>query len=238
MSFSVDVRPGGGSFTVAAGTPLLDAALDAGLGLPFGCRNAICRACLARLVEGEVSYPLGPPAALSPGEIEAGKVLLCQARAQSDLVLEAEEIAADAPRTLPCRVTAKNWLGHDVLELRLALRDGDGFRGRPGQYVDLVLRDGRRRAFSVANVMSGAKELELQIRVIPGGEFSSYAAEHLKEKALLRVHGPLGAFFLRKDEARPVILVAGGTGFAPIKAMMEDAIATGFEADLGRSLSD
>lgn len=228
MSFSVKLEPGGQAFDAAPEDALLDAALSAGLSMPFGCRNAICRACEAKLVAGEVRYPLGPPAALSAAEIEAGKVLLCQARATSDVIIEAEETRSDVPRTLPCRLTAKTWLSHDVLELRLALRDGDELRAEAGQYVDLVLRDGRRRAFSVANPPAGARELQLQIRVIPDGEFSSYAAEHLKEKALLRVHGPLGNFYLRRQAGRPVLLIAGGTGFAPIKAIIEDAMNGGF----------
>ena len=227
MTHSVELRPSGRRFEVLAGQSVLDAALEAGLGVPFGCRNAICRACEARLLKGNITYPSGLPAALNVAESHAGKVLLCQARAASNLVIEAQESPAGVPRTLPCRVSAKTWLSHDVVELRLELRDGDWIVALPGQYVDLVLRDGRRRAFSLASPARPGGELELQLRVVPGGEFSSYAANHLKQRALLRVHGPLGAFYLRKSAGRPVILIAGGTGFAPIKAIIEDALSSG-----------
>ena len=232
MSHTVHLQPSGRSFPADSATPLLDAALDAGLRMPFGCRNAVCRACEARLLSGRVRYPLGPPAALRSDEVAAGKVLLCQARAESDLSLEVEELAAAGPRTMPCRVLSKSWLAHDVLEVRLALREADSLDALAGQYIDLILRDGRRRAFSVANAANATREIELQLRVIPGGEFSSYAAEHLKERALLRLHGPLGAFYLRKDQDRPVILIAGGTGFAPIKAIIEDALASELAAPM------
>ncbi len=225
----MELRPSGRRFEVAVGQPVLDAALVAGVAMPFGCRNAICRACEATLLQGHVTYPSGLPPALSAAEVGAGQMLLCQARPDSDLIIEAQESLAGAPRTLPCRLSAKTWLSHDVVELRLKLREGDQIAALPGQYVDLVLRDGRRRAFSLANPVRAGGELELQVRVVPGGEFSSYAAKHLKERALLRVYGPLGAFYLRKAAERPLIFIAGGTGFAPVKAIIEDALMSGVE---------
>ena len=233
MSYSVQLRAGrDGSvrnFSAEPDQAILDAGLAAELPLPYGCRNAVCRACVVTVAQGEVYYPLGSPPTLSSPEFAAGKALICQARARSDLVLDVDELLTSQPQTLPCRLVAKQWLNHDVLELRLVLRDGDHLNALAGQYVDLVLRDGRRRAFSVASApprgAGGAREFELQIRIVPEGEFSGYAAAHLKPRALLRVHGPLGSFYLRKDQDWPVILIAGGTGFAPIKAMVEDLIA-------------
>jgi CDP-4-dehydro-6-deoxyglucose reductase len=157
------------------------------------------------------------------------------ARATSDLRIEVEEIDSEQKivvRNLPCRVSGKRQLAHDVVGLELMLPASERLQYLPGQYLDVLLRDGRRRAFSLANAPREDDRLELQIRHVPGGTFSEYVFHHLKERALLRLRGPLGSFYLRKKDHRPVILMAGGTGFAPIKAIVEGALADGFAAKM------
>lgn len=130
-------------------------------------------------------------------------------------------------RTVPCRLVRKVQLAHDVMALFLQLPPRERLRFLAGQYVDILLRDGRRRAFSLANAPHDDELLELHVRHVAGGEFSEYAFSHLKERAILRVRGPLGAFYLRNASEGPVVFLAGGTGIAPIKGMIEHAIARG-----------
>ncbi len=231
MEFTVQVRPSGHRFVAGEGETLLDAALRNRIALPYGCRNGACRSCKARLRSGDVAYPGGPPKALTAADVAGGWILPCRARANADLELEVEEIDSHkriVVRTLLCRVVAKEQLAHDVVRLSLALPEGERLQFLAGQYVDIILRDGRRRAFSLANAPSSDRLLELHVRHVPGGSFSSYAFSHLKEKALLRLRGPLGSFYLRRQDRGPVILVAGGTGFAPIKSIVEDALGAGW----------
>jgi len=232
LSYRIHIEPSGHAFTAQADESVLDAALEHGLALPYGCRNGACRSCKGRVLEGEVHYPERDPPALTPFDTAQGFALLCMARAKTDLRVEVEEIDSEQDiivRNLPCRVVAKQWLAHDVIGLELALPASERLQYLPGQYLDILLRDGRRRAFSIANAPRADDRLELQIRHVPGGAFSDYVFEHLKERALLRLRGPLGSFYLRRKDPRPVILMAGGTGFAPIKAIIEGALASGFD---------
>lgn len=227
MPFNVQIVSSNHSFTVEGNESVLDAALRQGLALPYGCRNGACRSCKGKLLEGEIHYPEGTPKALTPLDGIQGWTLFCKAHPKSDLRIEVEEIVGAqniVVRMMPCRVLAKKQLAHDVVELRLQLAQAERLQFLAGQYVDIVLRDGRRRAFSLANPPHDDDHLELQIRHVPGGEFSGYVFENLKEKALLRLRGPLGSFYLRKKDQRPVILMAGGTGFSPIKSIIEDAL--------------
>lgn len=226
----VHLEPSGRRLEVALRESVLEAALRQGVALPYGCRNGACRSCRARILEGEVHYPGGPPKALLPLDHTQGFVLLCAAHLRADARIEVEEIDSHRDivvRTLPCRLVEKELLAHDVIALRLRLQEGERLHFLAGQYVDVVLRDGRRRAFSLANPPAGAALYELQIRRVPGGEFSAYVFDHVKPRAILRMHGPLGSFYLRKGDARPVVLMAGGTGFAPIKSIIEDALLEG-----------
>ena len=227
----LELEPSGHVLEVKSGESVLAAALRQGVALPYGCRNGACRSCRARILEGAVHYPQGPPKALQPSDPGDGFVLLCAASLRGDARIEVEELDAQGNivvRTLLCRVAEKEVLAHDVVALRLRLQEGERLHFLAGQYVDIVLRDGRRRAFSLANPPAGESLYELQIRHVPGGEFSGYAFEHLKPRAILRLHGPLGSFYLRKTPPRPAVLMAGGTGFAPIKSIVEDALAGGF----------
>ena len=235
MAFKVRIEESGHAFEVEENESVLDAALRQGLALPYGCRNGACRSCKGRLIEGEVHYPEGTPKALTPLDNAQGWTLFCKAHPKSDLRIDVEEIVGAQDivvRMLPCRVISKEQLAHDVVELRLQLAQAERLQFLAGQYVDIVLRDGRRRAFSLANPPHDDDHLELQIRHVPGGEFSGYVFDSLKEKALLRIRGPLGSFYLRKKDQRPVIFMAGGTGFSPIKSIIEDALHEGYPHEM------
>ena len=224
MSFSVTLAPSGRSFQVEKDESVLDAALREGVALPYGCRNGTCSSCRGKVVSGNISYPDGLPKALHPDEADNGWGLLCQAIPTTDLKVEIAEISAVAGidvRTLPCRVVEKTLAAHDVVVLSLKLPEGERLQYLPGQYVDVLLRDGRRRSFSLANPPQPDDLLSLHIRHVPYGTFSGYVFDHLKEKALLRIRGPLGGFFLREASERPLIFLAGGTGFAPVKSIIE-----------------
>ncbi len=224
--FDVALEPEGSAFLAGPDESILDAALRQGVPLPYGCRNGACGACRARILAGRVHLAEGAGRrGLTDREIRAGWTLLCQARASSDVRIAARaDGAGSGVRTLPARVASRTRLAHDVMELRLQLPPTERLRYRAGQYVDLLLRDGGRRAFSLANCPADDAHLVLHIRRVPGGTFSGQVFEEIGERSLLRVQGPLGNFFLRTDSERPVVFLAGGTGFAPVKAIIENAL--------------
>ncbi len=235
MSFPVTVQPGGHTFEVAPGESVLDAALRQGVRLPYGCRDGACLTCRARLVAGEVVYPAGPPPGLTEAERAAGAFLPCLARPCGPLVMEADVMADDEPaavHTMPCRIQEKVQLSHDVVLLRLKLPAGRRLAFRAGQYIEILLRDGRKRAFSIANAPHDDAFIELHVRHVDGGRFTTEVFESLGEKDILRIEGPKGGFYLRQQSPRPAILMAGGTGFAPVKGMVEDALARGLAKPL------
>lgn len=223
MTHKVTLKPTGQYFEVGTDESVLAAALKSGLNLPHSCRGGSCLSCRARVVEGQVSYPRGLPPALTEHEARDGWALLCQARAASDLTVEAlpREIPGDVRvRRMPCRVHRLERLSEDVMAMYLKLPGFEPFRFLPGQYVDILLADGGRRSFSLANPPHESDLLELHVRRVAGGRFTNHVFEHMKERALLRLEGPLGHFYWREDSSRPVIMVAGGTGYAPIKSML------------------
>lgn len=228
MVFNVRTQPGGHAFEVATGESVLDAALRQGVSLPYGCRNGQCGSCAAKLVQGEVMYPAGEPEALQ-GQAP-GTCLTCRAVPACDLVLEvaAVETLAEVPvRILPCRLDRKEQLNHDVVRLYLKLPENQRLQFFAGQYLDFLLKDGRKRAFSIANAPHDDDYIELHVRHVPGGEFTDYVFESMQEKTILRIQAPLGTFILREASTRPMIFVGGGTGFAPIKGILEHAFHIG-----------
>ena len=224
--FDVALDPAGPVFPAGPDESILDAALRQGVALPYGCRNGACGACRGRVLDGRVHFPEDAGLrGLTEREIRAGWTLLCQARASSDVRIAAlADGSGPAVRTLPARVASRKRLADDVMELRLQLPPTERLQYRAGQYVDILLRDGRRRAFSLANCPADDEHLVLHIRHVPGGAFSGHVFESLGERALLRLQGPLGNFHLRTDSDRPAVFLAGGTGFAPIKAIVENAL--------------
>ena len=155
--------------------------------------------------------------------------------ALEDLTIECREVGGLAgikPRILPARVAKKEQLAHDVIALHLQLPASERLQFKAGQYIEFILKDGKRRAFSIANAPHDADFLQLHIRVIAGGVFSEYAANELVEKAILRIEAPFGNFFLREDSNKPVIFVAGGTGFAPVKGIIEHMLFNNIQRDI------
>ncbi len=229
MSFTVTLKPSGRQFSVEASETVLEAALRQGVGIPYGCRSGQCGQCAARVSAGVVDYPQGEPPALT--EQAEGMAILCQAVPRSDLrcVVElTEQAEAIEPRTLPCKVAAKERLNHDVMRLKLKLPEGQRLQFLAGQYLDFILADGRRRAFSIANAPHDDAFIELHIRHVEGGAFTEHVFNEMQEGELLRIQAPLGRFTLDEGSDRPILFVAGGTGFAPIKAMIEHAFHVGF----------
>jgi CDP-4-dehydro-6-deoxyglucose reductase, E3 len=212
-------------FGVDPGETVLAAALRQHIGLPYGCRSGACGACKGRIISGSVDYGEYQEHALSAAEKNSGKVLLCQAKPTTDLVVAVREIGGVGDiqvRTLPCRVHQIIHAAHDVVILQLKLPVGDRLQYLAGQYIDILLKDGKRRSYSMANAPHQDEFLELHLRNLPGGMFSALAFTQLKERAILRFQGPFGVFFLRESN-KPIIFLAGGTGFAPIKSVIEDA---------------
>ena len=221
----IHFKPSGREISSRDGETVLAAALREGLVFPYSCRSGSCGICHARLVSGEVQPGTSPDGVLDASALASGAILLCQAISSSDeLVIEAHEIetlAETQVRTLPFRVTRLEALSHDVTAVTLGLLKG---RGRlefiAGQYVDLLLWDNSRRSYSIASTPDNTESIKLHVRRIPGGKFSDHELSTLKQQDVLRVMGPLGTFFMR-DDLRPAICVAGGTGFAPVAAMIE-----------------
>jgi CDP-4-dehydro-6-deoxyglucose reductase len=236
MPYHVTLQPSGHEFQVAENESVLDAALrEKGSVLPYGCRNGKCGSCMGTILSGKITYPEGRPPGLSESEEAEGKALLCQARPISELVIEAREVKTGGDivvKILPCRVEQRELLAPDVMRMYLKLPSAERLQFLAGQYVDILLADGRRRSFSLANPPHADELLELHVRLVPGGFFTGYVFEKMKEKALLRFQGPLGTFFLREDSSRPIILIGGGTGFAPLKSMLEHAFHIGLDRSL------
>jgi len=227
MSFKVHVKPSGHEFELEPDETILQAALREGYGFPYGCRNGSCGSCKGKVLDGRIDYGQYEAKALSDVERMAGYALLCQAKPLSDVMLEVREISSASGivvKILPCRVAKLEQLSHDVVRVYLKLPASERMQFFAGQYIDILLRDGRRRSFSIANPPHDDEFIELHIRQIEGGRFTGDMS-NLKEKAILRIQGPLGNFYLREDSARPIILMAGGTGFGPIKGIIQHALA-------------
>jgi CDP-4-dehydro-6-deoxyglucose reductase, E3 len=226
----VKVQPSGHEFDVEEGESVLTAALRQHLVLPYGCRNGACGSCKGRIVEGRVDYGVYQRKALTEEEKAQGKALFCQAKPLTELVIEARTIGAarDIPiRTLPCRVQKMERLADDVMVLYLRLPANERLQFLAGQYIEFLLKDGSRRSFSMGNAPHDDELIQLHVRHVAGGQFTDHVFGKMKERDILRLEGPLGTFFLREDSAKPIVFVASGTGFAPIKSIIEHALHKG-----------
>ena len=228
MSYHVTLQASGHTFEVEENEFILDAALRQGINFPYGCRSGSCGTCLGQLVSGELDYPEGLPITLMEHEVKEGKAIFCTSIAKSDLIIDVKEVtsALDVEiKMLPARVASLKKLSHDVMEMKLSLPASERLAFRAGQYIEFLLRDKSRRAFSLANAPSNDEFLVLHLRLVEGGKFTQHVFTEMKEKALVRIEGPFGSFFIKETSNLPLLLVAGGTGFAPIKAMLEQLIA-------------
>jgi CDP-4-dehydro-6-deoxyglucose reductase len=225
--FQITVQPSGRRFVAEPGETLLSAAIRAGVGLPYGCKDGACGSCKCKKIEGTVVHGEHQEKALSAQEEADGFVLTCCAVAHSPVLLEARQVTDESSypvRKMPVRVAAFEKKSPDVMQLRLQLPATDTFRYHAGQYVEFLLQGGERRAYSMANpphTQAEQHSIELHIRHMPGGKFTDHVFGALKEKEILRIEGPFGSFFLREDSDKPIILLASGTGFAPLKALIE-----------------
>lgn len=223
-AFQITVQPSGRSFSANPGEAMLQAAIRQGIGLPYGCKDGACGSCKCRKLEGTVVHGAHQSKALSEEEEAAGFVLTCCGVAQTDVVLESRQVTDESAfpvRKMPSRVTSLEKVSHDVMVVKLQLPANDTMRYHAGQYIEFILRDGARRSYSMANAPHNGPGVELHIRHMPGGKFTDHVFSAMKEKEILRVEGPFGSFYLREDSSKPMVLLASGTGFAPIKALLE-----------------
>jgi len=229
--FEVSIAASGKTFIVREVESILTAALRQGVMLPYSCKNGTCGSCKGVVQSGEVHYPFHPPLALERSDIAQGYTLMCQAEPVEDLVISVREIEAVRDiqvRMLPARVIEKTLLAENVVRLRLKLPQAQRLQFLAGQYIDVLLAAGKRRAFSIASCPSLEDEIELHIRHVDGGDFTGFVFDELKERDILRLEGPLGNFFVRNDQPeRPMIMLGGGTGFAPLKSMIENLFEQG-----------
>lgn len=221
------IENSGHTFDVRPSQTVLEAAIEAGINLPYGCRNGACGACKGKVLTGKVMHDDYQGNALTDAELAAGMALFCCARPLEDLVIECRQIdmvQGIKPRILPVRIQHKQQFGDDVMVLHLQLPATEQLTFMAGQYIEFLLKDGRRRAFSIANAPHEKGFIELHIRKIAGGHFTEQVFNEMPLKTILRMEAPLGSFFLREQNQKPIIMVAGGTGFAPVKGMIEHMI--------------
>jgi CDP-4-dehydro-6-deoxyglucose reductase len=227
MPHQITIKPSDHSFACPDGDTVLVAAMAADLMLPYGCRNGACGTCKGKILDGRVDYGPHQASTLTDDEKRQGLALFCCARPETDLVIEVKEVrrAGDVLiRKLPCRVESIDKPAPDVAIVKIKLPANERLQFLAGQYIDLLLKDGRRRSFSLATPPHDDALLELHVRHVPDGFFSGQLFNDFKGREILRFEGPLGTFFLREDSDKPIVFVAGGTGFAPIKGVIEHAL--------------
>ncbi|MEE9343881.1 MAG: CDP-6-deoxy-delta-3,4-glucoseen reductase [Gammaproteobacteria bacterium] len=235
MTYIIRLQTTGKTFAAEPEETLLQAAQRHNIDIPYGCQNGACGSCICDLISGSIAYPEGPPRALSSKTTFSQPVVICKAVATDNISLHPREILGTQPpkiKTLPCRVYSMQRLSPDVMQIKLTLPQSESFDFRAGQYIEFLLKDGRKRAFSIANAPHDDRFIELHIRHVDGGSFTGHVFDEMKDKAMMRIEGPLGTFFLREESDRPLLLVGGGTGFAPLKAIIEHAIHRGIERSI------
>ncbi len=245
MSHQITIKPSNHTFVAEEGETILEAALREGFVIAYGCRNGACGTCKGKLLEGEIDHGIYQEHALPAEEKKHGFALFCQAQPLTDLVVECREISAVKDiqiKTLPCRVQKMQRVTPDVMVLHLKLPATERLQFLAGQYIDILMKNGQRRSLSMANAPHDDALLQLHLRDY-GGPFSDLVFHRMKEKDILRFEGPLGTFFLREDSDKPIILLASGTGFAPIKSIVEHALFKGIQRPMtlywgGRKRSD
>lgn len=227
MIFQITVEPSGVIYQSEPHETLLSAGIRQGIGLPYGCKDGACGSCKCKKISGTVAHGTHQIKALSEEEQEQGFVLTCCATALSDVVLESKQVSkvGGLPvRKMPARVSSLEKVSKDVVVMRLQLPGTDPLKFKAGQYIEFILRDGTRRSYSMANAPHSLEQnhqIELHIRHMPGGQFTDQVFSSMREKDILRAEGPYGSFYLREESEKPMVLLASGTGFAPIKALIE-----------------
>ncbi len=227
MTFQITVQPSGHQFDCEPDETVLGAAIRAGIGLPYGCKNGACGSCKGKVVAGSVAHKAHQQRALSEDEKAQGFALFCCATTSADLLIEAREVGGNSEypvRKMPSRVASIEKLAPDVAVITLQLPANEVLAYRAGQYIEFLLQGGKRRSYSMASAPSLEGPITLHIRYMAGGMFTEHVFNTMKERDILRFEGPHGSFFLREDSDKPIVLLASGTGFAPVKALMEHLI--------------
>ncbi len=229
LQYQVELKKSGRTFTVEADETVLEAAIRQGVQLPYGCKNGACGSCKGKVLEGRIEHGDHSQSALSALDETAGATLLCCAHPKSNVLIDVREIqgGGDIPvRKVPCRIQTITYPSNDVAILQLQLPASERFQFLAGQYLEFLLKDNKRRAYSIASAPHQEGPIELHIRHLPGGLFTDPLfgqgadGKSIKEKDILRFEGPQGSFFLREDTQKPIIFLASGTGFAPIKSIL------------------
>jgi CDP-4-dehydro-6-deoxyglucose reductase, E3 len=229
----VTLEPGAHHFECGTEESILSGALRAGYLIPYGCKNGACGSCKGTLISGELRYGHYQSTTLTEMERAQGKALFCVAHPLSDVVIEARDVRKTGDivlKTMPCRIEQLDQVTDDVMIMRFKLPSSERLLYRAGQYMEFLLKDGKRRSFSMANPPHDDALIELHIRHTPGGLFTDRlfgVTAPFKVREILRFEGPHGSFFLRDDSEKPIVFLASGTGFAPIKAIIEHMIHTG-----------
>ncbi|THF55184.1 NADH:ubiquinone reductase (Na(+)-transporting) subunit F [Pseudothauera rhizosphaerae] len=235
MSYELTIEPLGQTIAIEEGQSLLDAALRAGIYLPHACCHGLCATCKVQVVDGEVDHGEASSFALMDFERDEGKCLACCATAQGDVVIEAEIEEDPDSLNLPVRdfsgtVSRIEALTPTVKGIWIELDDPEGMRFQAGQYINLELPDGiGSRAFSIASPPSQNREIELNVRIVPGGRGTGYIHEKMAAGERVRISGPYGRFFVKKSAKVPVLFIAGGSGLSSPRSMILDLLAEGFE---------
>lgn len=239
MAHQITIMPSGHVLSSQPGETVLQAALREGFPLPYGCRNGACGTCKGKIVQGAVDYGSYNAATLTEMEKQAGMALFCCATPLSELVIECREIGAIKDikiKTLPCRVHKMEHVAPDVMIIYLKLPANERLQFLAGQYIDILMKDGKRRSFSLANAPHDDELLQLHVRNYRGGTFAEHVFTRMKERDILRFEGPLGTFFLREDSDKPIVFVASGTGFAPVKSILEHVFHVSNTRDKARKM--
>jgi CDP-4-dehydro-6-deoxyglucose reductase len=226
----ITLVPTGQTFIAEPGESLLAAALRAGLNLPHSCKGGHCASCRAQVLDGQFEYPGVRPPGITAEEAGAGLALLCQARALTDLRVATREVrpAPDVEvKSLPCRIERMERVADDVMAVFLRLPAVEEFNYRPGQYLDVMLSEGRRRSFSIASAPADGRLIELHVRRASKSGFTGQLFDTMHSGTLLRIEGPLGQFWFRAESPRLPLFVGGGTGYAPLRAMLRQLSAAG-----------
>ncbi len=232
MTYTITLQPSGHSYSCEPGTAVLKAGLDAGLFMPYSCRSGVCRTCRGKVVEGQVDFGDVHPKYLSDADKAEGYALLCCAKPLGNVTIDVKEIdAGDAIRSkfMPARVIDLKRAAPDVMVVQIALPMNEPMIFRAGQYVEFIRPDGSRRSYSIANPPSndGVRRIELHVRHMAGGAFSGHVFNQMAVRDVHRLELPLGSFFLREKSDKPIVMLASGTGFAPIRSIVEYSLQRG-----------
>ena len=221
----ITLSPSGVELFSDGATNILEVALQNNIALSYSCKSGSCGACKATVIDGDVES-LDPFKVLSADEVQSGSILTCCSKAKSDCVIEAEffpELADIEQKTVPAKIESINFPSSDIAIIKLRLPPSTDFKYLSGQYLDMSF-GGASRSYSIANRCVHGNGIELHIRKVAGGVMSEKVFLEMSKNTLVRLNGPIGTFFVRKSE-RPIVFLAGGTGFAPVKAMVEGLIA-------------